>query len=104
MYFLVRPRAMRQFATQHFRRVHFHKDARPPAVHAILIKKPVRSPSVAKNARMTATSIWVDRPLKGHSLHTIQNRLHLDLDPLDVRRDARACSLEEAWLQRSGDR
>src|SRR2546428_1789670 len=93
-----------KFATQHFRRIDLYKDARPPVVHAILIKEPVRSPSVAKNARMTATSIWVDRPLKGHSLHAIQNRLHLDLDPLDLGQNARACGLEETRLQRGRDR
>src|SRR5881296_1026655 len=95
---------MRQLAAQHFWRVHFHKNARPPVVHAILIKEPVRPPSVAKNARMTATSIWVDRPLKGHSLHAIQNRLHLDFDPLDLRQNACSRRFEETRLQRGGNK
>src|SRR3989441_9728018 len=93
-----------QFAAQDFRRIDFHEDSRAPTIYAILIKEPVRAPSVAKNARMTATSIWVDRPPKRHSLNAIENGLHLDLDPLDLRQDARACGLEEAWLQRGGDR
>src|SRR2546422_9402733 len=93
-----------KFATQHFRRIDLYKDARPPVVHAILIQIPMSETSVAKFAPMTASPIWVDGPLKGHSLHAIQNRLHLDLDPLDLRQDARACGLEEAWLPRGGDR
>src|SRR3989442_15707177 len=93
-----------QFAAQDFRRIDFHEDSRAPTIYAILIKEPVRAPSVAKNARMTATSIWVDRPLKGHSLHAIQNRLHLDLDPLDLGQNARAGGLKETWLQRGGGR
>src|SRR2546428_8565678 len=92
-----------QFAAQDFRRIDFHEDSRAPTIYAILIKEPVRAPSVAKNARMTATSIWVDRPPKRHSLNAIENRLHLDLDPLDLRQDAGACGLEEAWLQRGWD-
>ena len=58
----------------------------------------------AENALVLTTSKRVDRPLKGHSLHAIQNRLHLDLDPLDLRQDARACGLEETRLQRGRDR
>src|SRR2546426_5528318 len=93
-----------QFATQHFRRIDLYKDARPPGVYAILIKKPVRAPSVTEDALMLTTPIRVDTPLERHSLHAIQNRLHLDLDPLDLRQNARACGLEETRLQRSGDR
>src|SRR2546427_9599234 len=93
-----------QLATQHFRRIDFHEDARPPGVYAILIKKPVRAPSVTEDALMLTTPIRVDTPLERHSLHAIQNRLHLDLDPLDLRQNARACGLEETRLQRSGNR
>src|SRR2546426_4360041 len=93
-----------QFAAQHFWRVDLYKDAGRPAVHTILIQIPMSETSVAKFAAMTASSIGIDGPLERHPLHAVENRLDLNLDPLDLRQNARACGLEETWLQRGGDR
>lgn len=46
---------------------------------------------------MRASSVWVDRPVERHSLDTVQDGLHLDLDPFDLRRRANAGRAEEPW-------
>jgi len=58
----------------------------------------------AKDALVLTTPIRVDAPLEGHSLHAIENGLHLDLNPLDIRQNSRTRRLEETRLRRNGNK
>jgi len=58
----------------------------------------------AEGALVLTSSIRVYAPLERHPLHAVQNGLHLDLDPLDIRQNSRTRRLEETRLRRNGNK